>query len=183
MTTMLMEPLAPWVRDLNRFASGGGRAPFTPPADILVTDQDVKVEMDVPGVSTENLEIELENDILTIRGERPFPYGDRDSDQASGRVERSFGSFERVLRVPRGLDPNAIEAELHDGVLTLRIPRPEPPKPHRIQIRHEASGDGGAGGQQRGAERREESRQGQGNEREVDQRGAGPSADREGASK
>jgi HSP20 family protein len=57
------------------------------------------------------------------------------------RVERSFGRFERVLRVPRGLDPNAIQAELHDGVLTLRIPRPEPPKPHRIEIRHDGAGE------------------------------------------
>lgn len=141
MTTMLMEPMAPWLRDLNRFVSAGSPGPFTPPADVLVNDQEVKVHMDLPGVSAENLDIELENDILTIRGERPFPYGDQESDRTWRRVERSFGRFERVLRVPRGLDPNAIDAELKDGVLTLRIPRPEPARPHRIQIRHDASGE------------------------------------------
>jgi HSP20 family protein len=78
---------------------------------------------------------------VTIRGERPFPYDDQDSDRTWRRVERSFGRFERVLCVPRGLDPNAIEAELRDGVLTLRIPRPEPAKPHRIQIKHDGSGE------------------------------------------
>jgi HSP20 family protein len=97
--------------------------------------------MDVPGVSAEQLEIELENDVLTIRGERPFPYEDGEGEPTLRRVERSFGRFERVLRVPRGLDPNAIQAELHDGVLTLRIPRPEAPKPHRIEIRHDGAGE------------------------------------------
>ncbi len=138
---MLMEPPAPWVRDLNRLVSASGSAPFTPPADVLVSDDEVRVEMDVPGVSAEQLEIELENDVLTIRGERPFPYEDAEGERTLRRVERSFGRFERVLRVPRGLDPNAIQAELHDGVLTLRIPRPEPPKPHRIEIRHDGAGE------------------------------------------
>src|SRR4051812_46494570 len=141
MTTMVMEPMAPWLRDLNRFVSAGNQGQFTPPADVLVTDDEVRVLMDLPGVSAENLEIELENDILTIRGERPFPYGEGEGDRTWRRVERSFGRFERVLRVPRGLDPNAIEAELRDGVLTLRIPRPEPARPHRIQIKHDRSGE------------------------------------------
>jgi HSP20 family protein len=146
---MLVEPLAPWLRDLNRFVAAGGAAPFTPPADVLVTDAEVRIEMDVPGVSAENLEIELENDVLTIRGERPSPYGEQDQGEpAARRIERPFGRFERTLRVPRGLDPNAIEAELHNGVLTLRIPRPEPPKPHRIQIRHDAAREGQSAAQQ-----------------------------------
>jgi HSP20 family protein len=139
MTTVLMEPLAPWLRGLNRLASTPAQLPFTPPADVIVSDDEVKVQMDLPGVSAENLEIELENDVLTIRGERPFPYSDSESDRTWRRVERAFGSFERILRVPRGLDPNTIEAEMHDGVLTLRIPRPEPAKPHRIQIKHDAA--------------------------------------------
>jgi HSP20 family protein len=145
MATMLIEPVAPWLREVNRFASGPAPAMFTPPADVLVTDEEVRAEMDVPGVSAENLEIELENDILTIRGERPFPYGDDQDDRAWRRVERSFGRFERVLRVPRGLDPNAIDAELHDGVLSVRIPRPEPPRPRRIEIRHEAGASRASG--------------------------------------
>ena len=64
MTTMVMEPMAPWLRDFNRFVSAGNQGQFTPPADVLVTDDDVRVLMDLPGVSAEKLEIELENDIL-----------------------------------------------------------------------------------------------------------------------
>ncbi|HEY4428549.1 MAG TPA: Hsp20/alpha crystallin family protein [Solirubrobacteraceae bacterium] len=139
---MLIEPLAPWLRDVNRSGAVPMPAMYTPPADVLVKDDEVKVEMDVPGVSADDLEIELENDVLTIRGERRFPYDNEQDDRAWRRVERRFGRFERVLRVPRGLDPNAIDAELHHGVLTVRIPRPEPPQPRRIEIRHDAGASG-----------------------------------------
>ena len=76
---------------------------FFPLADVVVTDEDVRVCMDLPGVGPDNLEIELENDVLTVRGEWPFPYQAEDGNAASQRIERGFGKFERVLRVPRGL--------------------------------------------------------------------------------
>lgn len=132
--TTLTEPMAPWLRDLNRLFAGTGAAGFMPPADVIVGPEDVAVHMDVPGVHSDNLEIELENDVLTVRGERRYPYGEQD-DRTWRRIERSFGSFERDLRVPRGLEADAIEASLADGVLTLRIPKPEPLKPRRVEIK------------------------------------------------
>jgi HSP20 family protein len=142
--TTLMEPVAPWLRDLNRLFTSEGNA-FLPPADVIVTDDGVTVYMDVPGLRSEDLEIELENDVLTVRGERANPYaGNGNGDRERGtwrRIERGFGRFERSLRVPRGLDPGAIEASLHDGVLTLRIPKPEELKPRRIQVREETGDD------------------------------------------
>jgi HSP20 family protein len=73
--------------------------------------------------------------VLTVRGARPFRYGPDKGDKTSWRrIERPFGRFERSLRVPPGLDPNAIAATLSDGVLTLRIPQPEELKPRRIEI-------------------------------------------------
>jgi HSP20 family protein len=155
--TTIVEPFAPWLRDLNRlFTTENQVASFVPPADVIVDDEAVTVFMDVPGISGEQLDVELENDVLTVRGERPYPYG---SDGNGGsqavvrRVERGFGRFERSLRVLRGLDPNSIEASLAMGVLTLRLPKPESLKPHRIQI---SGGDqqqqpqiqGGGGGEQ-----------------------------------
>ena len=137
---MLMERFAPLFelqRDLNRFLAAGGAA-YLPAADVLASEEEVLVHMDVPGLSAEKLEIELENDVLTVRGERPFPYGaegaEADGGYAWQLVERNFGKFERVLRVPTGLDPDAIDATVADGVLTLRIPKPETLKPRRIQI-------------------------------------------------
>jgi len=95
--------------------------------------------MDVPGLSADTLEIELDNDELTVRGERPFPYSTNGGDPAVRRIERRFGRFERSLRVPRGLDPGSVQAELADGVLTLRIPKPEELKPRRVEIKTASS--------------------------------------------
>jgi HSP20 family protein len=134
--TMLTEATAPWLRDLNRlFTSEGAVAAFIPPADVIVSDEGVTVYMDVPGLNAESLEIELENDVLTVRGERPFPYATEDGERSVRRIERRFGKFERSLRVPRGLDPDSVEASLVDGVLTLRIPKPESQKPRKVQIK------------------------------------------------
>lgn len=141
---MVMEPVAPWLRDLNRyFAGSGAPGAFVPAADVLVTDAEVKVHMDVPGVGRDHLEIELENDLLTVRGERSYPYDQEPGDRQWQRIERGFGRFERDLRVPKGLDPDGIEASLSDGVLTLRLPKPEPLKPRRIEIRTDESSNGG----------------------------------------
>ena len=131
-----MEPFPPWLRDVNRLFGGEhARAAFIPPADVLVSDDGVSVYMDVPGVGRDRLEIDLENDVLTIRGDRPYPYPTDDPERVVRRVERGFGRFERSLRVPRGLDADTIDASLHDGVLTLRIPRPVTQQPHRIEIK------------------------------------------------
>jgi HSP20 family protein len=145
----LLEPLQ---RDVLRYMPRAGLG-FFPPADIIVTDEDVSVFMDVPGLRSEQIEIELEHDVLTVRGERPFPYGDdQEPSRTWRRIERSFGRFERGIRVPRGLDPDAVEAALHDGVLNVRMPKPQPLRPHRIEVRggEEATGES-SGGQQQGA--------------------------------
>jgi HSP20 family protein len=134
----LMEPVAPWLRDLNRFFTtqgGAVAAPFTPPADVIVSDDSVRIEMDVPGLRSENLEIELENEMLTVRGERPFPYAGEEYERTWRHIERGFGRFERSIRVPRGLDPDSVQAALTDGVLSVRIPKPASPQPHRVPIK------------------------------------------------
>jgi HSP20 family protein len=134
--TTVVEQFPPWLRDLNRFfGTEGPTSSFVPPADVLVTEDGVTVYMDVPGLSADKLDIELENDVLSVRGERPYPYTDGDGSRGGRRIERGFGRFERSLRVPPGLDPNAIEASLADGVLTLKLPKPESQKPRRIDIR------------------------------------------------
>lgn len=142
MATTMVEPFAPWLRELSQVLQNQGPVgAFVPPADLLVDDGGVTVYMDVPGLHTDNLQIELENDVLTVRGERPFPYSAEDGRGPVRRIERGFGKFERSLRVPGGLDPDAIQASLSDGVLTLRIPKPETARPRRIEIKADANGD------------------------------------------
>lgn len=138
----LFEPFAPLFelsRELDRRVASGAAAPsFAPPADLVVTDDEVTVVMDVPGVKTDDLTIELQDDVLTVRGERPLPAHVEDEQsehQVRQRLERGFGKFERVLRVPQGLDPDKITASMANGVLTLHIPKPESRKPRRIEIK------------------------------------------------
>jgi HSP20 family protein len=148
MATMV-EPFAPWMRDLSRFlATPGGGSAFLPPADVLVSEDGVMVYMDVPGMHADNLEIELEQDMLTVRGERRPPW--ETLDGVSARVERTFGRFERTLRVTQGLDPDAIEASLDAGVLQLRLPKPQEHQPRKIEIKpgtiEHGDGDGDGDG-------------------------------------
>lgn len=121
-------------RDRLLAGSGFSRA-FVPAADLVVTDEEVTVFMDVPGLKPEDLEIELTGDVLTVRGERAYPYATDDREGRNWyRLERGYGRFQRILQVPKGLDPDSISAEMVDGVLTLHIPQPEARKPRRIQI-------------------------------------------------
>jgi HSP20 family protein len=132
----MLEPVAPWLRELNRFlATDVAPTAMIPPADVIVSDQGVNIEMDVPGIRREDLAIELENDILTVRGERRFPYSTEPAERTWRHIERRFGRFQRSMRVPGGLDPNSVQAALHDGVLSLQIPRPQRPSPQRVEIR------------------------------------------------
>jgi HSP20 family protein len=132
--TMFLEPFAP-LFELSRQVAGNGVRSFVPAADVVVTDDDVTVVMDAPGLKVDDLSIELREDVLTVRGERPLPY---ETGEQQGkiwqRIERGFGTFERTLHLPTGLDPDAITASLSDGVLRLRIPKPQERKPRRIEI-------------------------------------------------
>ncbi len=94
MTTMLVEPFAPWLRELSQASvqTPERSGAFVPPADLLVGEDGVSVYMDVPGLRVEDLEIELENDALAVRGDRPFPYGSEDGATGARRIERGFGA-------------------------------------------------------------------------------------------
>jgi HSP20 family protein len=134
--TMISEPLAPWMRDLSRlFETDSTMAGFMPPADVIADDDGVTVYMDLPGLRSESLDIEIENDTLAIRGERQPPPEVQDGERTVRRIERRFGRFERTLRVPGGLNADGVDATLVDGVLTLRAPKAESAKPHRIEIK------------------------------------------------
>ena len=135
---LFSEPFAPWTelsRELDRFAGRVGLRSFVPPADVLVTDEDVTVVMDVPGLTVDDLAVELQGDTLTVRGERKLPDAvEQDDQRAWQRLERGFGQFEHSLRVPAGLDPDGVEASMADGVLTLRIAKPASRRTRRIAI-------------------------------------------------
>jgi HSP20 family protein len=129
-----LDSLFDTTRDRALGGNGFSRA-FVPAADLVVTDDEVTVYIDVPGLKPENLDIELTGDVLVVRGERAYPYpADDQQSHQWYRLERGYGAFQRLLQIPKGLDPDAITAEMADGVLTLHIPQPEARKPRRIQI-------------------------------------------------
>jgi HSP20 family protein len=87
---------------------------------------------DLPGLSAEDLEIEFFDGSLVVRGERRRPAGAEGT--AWVHSERAFGRFERRIRVPDGIDPDRVTASMHNGVLSLIVPKPERLKPRTIAI-------------------------------------------------
>jgi HSP20 family protein len=115
---------------------GGQAAGFTPRLDVRETDEEYVVMVDVPGVRSDDVQIELRDQILTISGTRvPVETGE------AQRVERPFGAFSRMLTLPQGIDPDSIRADYADGVLTLHVPKPGEAKPKKI-ARPGAVGEG-----------------------------------------
>lgn len=119
--------------DVMGSAFGTAMSPrtFTPTVDIRATEDDVAFVCDVPGVKRDDLEVTLENHVLTLKGNRKFD--SRDNEQVV--LGRSYGEFSRSFTLPDGLDEEQLSAELADGVLTVRIPRHPKAKPRKITIR------------------------------------------------
>ena len=112
------------------FVPGGRR--FLPPADITVSDADLVLTMDLPGLTADDLDLQVLDGLLVVRGERRRPEPTEGSQLA--HTERRFGAFERRIRLPEGVDPDAITASMSDGVLSLIVPKPERLKPRAIEI-------------------------------------------------
>lgn len=116
---------------------------FNPSIDIRTTDDEVVLVCDVPGVKREDLEIELENHVLTLKGSRKFDARQDGRQKEQVVLGRAYGSFSRSFTLPDGLDEDNVAAELADGVLTLRIQRHPKAKPRKITI---GGGNGNASG-------------------------------------
>ena len=106
--------------------------PWVPAVDILENEHELVVKADLPDIKPEELDIRVENNILTIRGERKF---EKKVDEKNYlRVERSYGSFARSFSLANTVNSEAIKADYKDGVLTLKIPKREEAKPKQIKV-------------------------------------------------
>jgi HSP20 family protein len=136
---LLMKP-EPFSGDLHRLfntlfeeASGTRAAQrWVPPMDLVEREDAFVLKADLPGVSEEDVSIEVRDNALTVAGERKAEHEQR--ERGFYRLERSFGQFSRSLSLPEGVDPDAIAASFHAGVLEVVIPKPEERKPRRIAI-------------------------------------------------
>ena len=116
--------------ELLRSTGNGNRVTgFTPPVDVHETEDEYLVEIDLPGVKSEDVNVEVNDNVLSISGSRVA-----DETGAAQLVERPYGTFARTLSLPQGVDSDSIQASYHDGVLELRIPKPAEQKPKKITI-------------------------------------------------
>jgi len=105
---------------------------WAPAVDIFETEHELVVKADLPDVKPEDLDIRVENNILTIRGERKF---EKKVDQNNYlRVERAYGSFSRSFSLSNTVNAEAIKADYQNGVITLTIPKREEAKPKQIKV-------------------------------------------------
>ena len=117
---------------------------WAPSVDIYETEQELVVKADLPDIKPEELDIRVDNNILTIRGERKFEKKVEEKNYL--RVERSYGSFNRSFSLANTVKTEAIRAEYKNGVLTLTVPKREEAKPKQIKVNVEAPAAAAAAG-------------------------------------
>jgi HSP20 family protein len=117
---------------LERVGQESSLSAWAPAVDIYETEQELVIKADLPDIDPKDLDIRVENNILTIRGERKFEK--KVSEENYLRVERSYGSFARSFTLANTVNSEAIKAEYQNGVLTLSIPKREEAKPKQIKV-------------------------------------------------
>jgi HSP20 family protein len=105
---------------------------WTPPVDIQETDDAYRIQVELPGLSKEDVQITLENNVLRLSGERKF---EKDTKKENyHRIERTYGTFSRSFALPTQVSSDKVEAKFDDGVLSIVVPKAEQAKPRRITI-------------------------------------------------
>ena len=110
----------------------GGTRRWVPAMDLVETDDHFVLKADLPGLAEGDVKIEVQENVLTLSGERRFEHEVK--KDGFYRLERGGGQFSRSLTLPDGVDADAIAATFDKGVLEIRIPKPEQRKPRKLQI-------------------------------------------------
>jgi HSP20 family protein len=114
--------------------------------NVSETDKEIRITAELPGVTEQDLDISLDDDVLTIRGEKKFER--KDSKENFHFVERSYGTFQRSLRLPYAVNPDQVQASFENGVLTVTVPKTgRQERSRRIQVQGQGmTGQGATGG-------------------------------------
>jgi HSP20 family protein len=113
-------------------ASDGTLRRWIPAMDLVENTDEFVLRVDLPGLTEKDVNIEFEDNMLTISGERKSEHEDK--QEGYYRVERAYGSFSRSLTLPEGVDPESVKATFDRGVLEVHIPKPEQRKPRKVAI-------------------------------------------------
>jgi len=109
-----------------------GNRPWSPAVDIYETENELVLKADLPEVDLKDIDVRVENQTLTISGERKFER--KENDKGYHRIERSYGTFQRSFAVPNTFDTEKIGAAFKNGVLTVTLPKKEAAKPRQIKV-------------------------------------------------
>jgi len=116
----------------NPTSRGGTGRRWIPAMDLVEAGDNYVLRADLPGLSDEDVNVQLEDNVLTVSGERKAEH--ETEHEGYYRLERAFGEFSRSLTLPEGVDPDGVQAHFERGVLEIRIPKPEQKKPRQVQI-------------------------------------------------
>ena len=108
--------------------SGG----WTPSVDIYETEDEIVLEAELPGMKREDFEVSIENNVVTLKGERNFEK--KEENENYHRVERAYGSFTRSFSLPSSVSPENTNADFSNGILRVTLPKQEETKTHKIEI-------------------------------------------------
>ncbi len=132
----LQNEMGRWMNQMTGSTTGGvgngQSSTWLPAVDAWETENELVLAFDLPGIPEEKIAVELDDNVLTVSGERER------TQETSGdrfyRYERRFGTFSRSVTLPQGVNEESIKADYRDGVLEVRVPKPEEQKPKRIQV-------------------------------------------------
>ena len=111
------------------------QAGYLPPVDLRENEDGYEIQADLPGLTADDVEITVENGVLTLSGKRNQEK--REEKDGYQRIERSFGGFRRSFTLPKGVNTDAIEAKVEHGELTVQIPKPEEVTPKKLKVKQD----------------------------------------------
>jgi HSP20 family protein len=114
-------------------AAGTGAQELMPVMDVTETDTEYEITAELPGLEEKDVQINIADNVLTIRGEKKAGKEEKQKDYRM--VERSYGSFYRALELPAGVDPDKIKADIAKGVLKVTVPKPAPAQVKKIAVK------------------------------------------------
>jgi HSP20 family protein len=121
----------------NNFAGYGDdtltSGAWAPAVDIYETPEAIEMTFEIPGVNQKDIKVNIENNLLTVSGERKFEHEDR--RESYHRIERNYGAFQRSFTVPSTIDPNRINAEFENGLLCLTLAKRPETQPRAIEVK------------------------------------------------
>ena len=115
---------------LSMMPPGGMLMPVT---DVTETDKEIEISAELPGLEDKDVQINLSDNVLTIKGEKKAEKERKEKDFRM--VERSYGAFERTIELPEGVNPDSIKATIAKGVLTVTVPKPAPAQAKTIEVK------------------------------------------------